>query len=458
MPAFQFPDPTVEQSVVNPSTGTTYIWKADPGKWVLQTHNSGTLEPIDFNLPYTLAVGEVDSNAGLSEFQIFEAISLNDAKGTSLGALAFQSNGGIGVAFNNNYSIPVIQIQGYQLNDKIDANTARLDNLDLSAGDVQLTGFTNTTKYSISVNGDLEKGVIIPLATNYLAGLFGPDDRKHLYTWSIDNYYSKEEIDNQFTLRGVGYNYLLSGLDGRPQIRPGEFNTDNRIVGQITVISIAPEDDNGKNRRDAVIGDTIELYDPTTEKYYRYLINSVADGTYGVNYQSGEADQDNILGVGNPFLIYLYPTHISSANYYDKAASDDRFVSLKPGVTQICQRGITFQAPLDYTGAVQYANNITNKRYVDEQVATRASIEYVNSEVDKMLTSFNSEDAEPDIFYGDYAPTVTMKNGNMWFDSMNLRLNVWSQGTWINPDRNDGAELENRISALEARIAQLEGN
>ncbi len=27
-----------------------------------------------------------------------------------------------------------------------------------------------------------------------------------------------------------------------------------------------------------------------------------------------------------------------------------------------------------------------------------------------------------------------------------------------NPDRNDGATLENRISALEARIAQLEGN
>ena len=35
MSAFQFPDPASEQSVTNPSTGSTYEWKADPGKWVL---------------------------------------------------------------------------------------------------------------------------------------------------------------------------------------------------------------------------------------------------------------------------------------------------------------------------------------------------------------------------------------------------------------------------------------
>ena len=34
-----------------------------------------------------------------------------------------------------------------------------------------------------------------------------------------------------------------------------------------------------------------------------------------------------------------------------------------------------------------------------------------------------------------------MKDGDIWFDSMHLRLNVWSQGAWINPDRNDGAIL-----------------
>tara|TARA_R110002050_G_C8776833_1_gene500914 strand:- start:377 stop:754 length:378 start_codon:yes stop_codon:yes gene_type:complete len=35
MPAFQFPDPAVTQTVTNPITGSTYQWKADPGKWVV---------------------------------------------------------------------------------------------------------------------------------------------------------------------------------------------------------------------------------------------------------------------------------------------------------------------------------------------------------------------------------------------------------------------------------------
>ena len=35
MPAFQFPDPAVEQTVVNTLTGSTYQWKEDPGKWVI---------------------------------------------------------------------------------------------------------------------------------------------------------------------------------------------------------------------------------------------------------------------------------------------------------------------------------------------------------------------------------------------------------------------------------------
>ena len=37
MSAFQFPDPTVEQTVVNPITGSTYQWKEPPGKWVVTT-------------------------------------------------------------------------------------------------------------------------------------------------------------------------------------------------------------------------------------------------------------------------------------------------------------------------------------------------------------------------------------------------------------------------------------
>ena len=35
MPAFTFPDPTIETTVTNPITGSIYQWKEDPGKWVI---------------------------------------------------------------------------------------------------------------------------------------------------------------------------------------------------------------------------------------------------------------------------------------------------------------------------------------------------------------------------------------------------------------------------------------
>ena len=35
MAAFQFPDPALETTVVNPITGSTYQWKEPPGKWVV---------------------------------------------------------------------------------------------------------------------------------------------------------------------------------------------------------------------------------------------------------------------------------------------------------------------------------------------------------------------------------------------------------------------------------------
>ena len=46
MAAFQFPDPAVQDLVVNPVTGSTYRWKADPGKWVIVAQSTSASDLI----------------------------------------------------------------------------------------------------------------------------------------------------------------------------------------------------------------------------------------------------------------------------------------------------------------------------------------------------------------------------------------------------------------------------
>ena len=427
--AFDFPNPPGSGPVTNPTTGVTYQYDAASQTWVVVSSAAadalaGTLDDVKDDVTdlqtsqgqqntaiNNLAIENGDHEARIAELELAPT------------AVTYQI-GTDKVMRAGEPSIELVDSEGYYTNVKFQA------------------------RGGITVSSDLQS--IIIDGSNIDAG----DDI------NLDDYYTKDEIDNQFSLRGVGYTYLVSSFQGTITIRPGEIHTDNRIVGQITAISLGPEDDNGKQRRDAVAGDTIEIFDIVTTKYYRYLINSGGDGTYSVTFQGSQDEQDDPLSMGQPYLIYLYPTHISSANYYDKVESDARFLSAKSGQMQDCQRGINFMAACEYTGSVQYSNNIVNKRYVDNAIADSgfASVQYVNDEVDKLATSFATEEAEPDVYYGDYAPTGTRKDGDMWFDSMNLRLNIWSQGAWINPDRNDGASLENRITTLEARLAQLEGN
>ena len=46
MAAFQFPDPAVQDLVQNPITGSTYRWKADPGKWVIVAQSTSASDFI----------------------------------------------------------------------------------------------------------------------------------------------------------------------------------------------------------------------------------------------------------------------------------------------------------------------------------------------------------------------------------------------------------------------------
>ena len=439
MAAFTFPNPTEQQTVTNPLTGVTYKWVENPGKWVLTTQaNQGTNEDITqlqqdvSELEDALVAEEGKRHTG--DQVNLGLIEANKADIEALEARPLAKDYIIGTDQNISRiseprSRPAIELVDSDLN----FSNVRFE----ATGGIAVT----STASSIVIDGSNIQGG---------SGV------------NPDNYYTKDEIDNQFTLRGVGYVYLLSSIGGYAASRPGEFHTDNRIAGQITAISMAPVDEQGKNRRDAVPGDKIELYEPISQKYYRYTITGGASGTYFVEYEEVDEDRNDQFGLGQPFNIYLYPSHINSANFYTKVESDSRFITSHFGNKQIIKSELKLENDAEYHGQIEHAKNIAHKGYVDSQIAgaisSLATIDYVNDEVDKFALALAAEDGEPDIHYGDYSPQGERINGDIWFDSMNLRLNVWSQGSWVNPDRNDGQTLENRITTLEARLAQLEGN
>lgn len=62
----------------------------------------------------------------------------------------------------------------------------------------------------------------------------------------------------------------------------------------------------------------------------------------------------------------------------------------------------------------------------------------LQSEIDALETELGNRNK---IHYSDTVPNGTLANGDLWFDSTNLRILVYHQNMWINPDRSAGGIL-----------------
>ena len=293
MAAFNFPEPPVENGteVTNDSTGVTYKYNAVLDTWSVVSTN--TVEDIDDQIS-TLS-GEISRIDG----EIGTALDERDELLEDQVASNAEQNRRIDALEESN----VTYVIGTDKVTRIGEPAIEL---------VDSKGYYSNVKFSgtggIEVTSDLQSIII--------------DGSKIDADVDLSRYYTKDEIDTAFSLRGVGGIWLLSSFNGTPTIREGEFHTDNRLAGQITKLSIAPVDDKGKLRRDVVSGDTIELYNSITDNFYRYEITQVVDGNYTVIFRGSNDQRNDTFGTGWTFTIYFYPTHISPDNYYTKAQID----------------------------------------------------------------------------------------------------------------------------------------
>lgn len=381
MPAFQFPDHAVEQSVVNPTTGTKYKWKANPGKWVIESGVSSGGGDNNFALPYQLTVGKRDSVTGedISTFQSLETVTLKDASGNNLGDVAFESAGGLGIAIDNSYDYPVITFQTSNLQNTQKVNKGRIYSEEL-------------------------RSAIVPKT------------------------------------------YDIVNRTGVPTARPGELSINATKANEITAISFGETTVDGLPIGNVSVGDklSLELIENGRRYFYSITSGTSNSGIYGVEFIPEDSWALIADITQKPHYLEIFPkatpfgSSINLENYYNKSEVDAKFAAgLLPGDVDAS----------DYWTKTEVAAALES---------VRASLQTnINTTNDLIIPPGQNN---PETYYGDYAPTGNLLNGDMWFDAMNLRLNVWSQGAWVNPDRNDGADSEDRISALEVRIAQLESN
>ncbi len=276
MADFQFPNPSELQEVTNPITGITYIWKENPGKWVIK-NNSNNLnsDTSALNLPYQLTVGERDSVTGedVSTFQVLETIALKDALGNNLGDVAFESGGGIGIAIDNTYAYPVIKFQTSSIQESTKYNKGRIYAEELRSG-------------------------VIPRT------------------------------------------YNIVNRNGIPTARPGEMSTDQQKPDLVTAISFGETSKEGLAIGNVSVGDTLCITKISQGRKYFYSITSgtTNSGIYGVSFIAADSWVNGANLQNEEHYLEVFPratsfgSNIDLENYYNKSEVDAKFdAGLMPG-------------------------------------------------------------------------------------------------------------------------------
>ena len=75
----------------------------------------------------------------------------------------------------------------------------------------------------------------------------------------------------------------------------------------------------------------------------------------------------------------------------------------------------------------------------------QTSFSTLQSDVTPLQTAVAALQANVNIYYQDAAPTTGVVDGNLWFDSLNLRLNVRHGGAWVFPDRVEDVQLKSDL-------------
>ena len=247
MSAFQFPDPASQQSVTNPSTGSTYEWKADPGKWVLVS-STGEMPDIPEQVTYQIQTDKI-----LRASQ--PAIELVDSAG-------FYSN----VKFTGTGGVEVTS----------DMNGIIIDGSSL-ATDINLDSY-----YTKTETDALDTAIQDQVTAN------------------------TSQVSILKTSKVTQYKYKLMGTEAEALgTRDGDFYVNSTDAKLITLMSLAGNDSRGVPTKPVRMGDIIEFN--YNNAVVRYIANSNDTNVLMVTYVSGSRSMIK----NDSLYITIYPQNIN---------------------------------------------------------------------------------------------------------------------------------------------------
>lgn len=219
--------------------------------------------------------------------------------------------------------------------------------------------------------------------------------------------------------------------------------------------------------RNLTLNETVKVYvypqnaDYATITYTTDQINTLQDQINAMQIsvtsdqmQSLETDLSALTATVNSLPTGASPEQLSALQTQIDS-NDIDITAVNTSITGIDTRLTTIEAGLTNYATASELNVLTTLVNTTETSVTtlqgtatslQSQIDEINNtklvdienEIDALETELGNRNK---IHYSDTVPTTTLGNGDLWFDSTNLRILVYHQNMWINPDRSAGGVL-----------------
>ena len=338
MAAFQFPDPILQQTVVNPITGSTYQWKEPPGKWVVSVklrevsdivwegdkpptpvgdyklwYSTDTLELYFYYCDEFNTCAWVPTSAPITMLEDLDDTVFELRKDLTAVNVAVRENEnqiGRTIYFGDTaptiYPDEVIDGATYpnELNYKFWYDDARLELLILFR---DTDGDDSYVPVSIPLESLPEPGVSTEAFTYTTGRLQTAIEENYVYNLNQDTEIAelKEKI-NELTeiIKGSAAKYTFDNIVGTAVSRAGQISTNSGFWSSVNKFSFGTVDADGTATLSMSNGDIIETYNADEDKTNRYTITNASSAPTLVEVQYISGDLFYVSGMEVEVNIY----------------------------------------------------------------------------------------------------------------------------------------------------------